>query len=534
MDVVRPIRRAGNIGRSAAGVRQPIWGRGAMDMKGIGVAHLYALIALKRQKVPLNRDVILMAVPDEEIGGALGKWMREKHYADFEPEYILDEGGFGSRDLFAPGKLVFGISVAEKKIIWLKLTAEGVAGHGSQPHDRNPNDRLIRALARLLAEPLPASSFGVLETLRQRVGTLAQNKFNNAIQHSTISITSFRSGVGNPPKVNVIPSIAEATLDCRVLPGTSKDEWLKEIARRLGDPDVKMEVTYESEDPIVTTQDSALYRAPERGEPRCPEARHLMVIPAGSTDWPRRQSCGFIPAILPAAAVASMHGTPARPRGCARPGHPDLFDALRDTARAERGGCRYSPGSIMRRDIVSGIRHLATSPTFTGVAVLSLSLGIMSTTAIYSVVHAVILDPFPYKDVDSLMSVRVWDPGGRGGRTNYTTDQLVEIAGRNTIFEGVIASTWSDVLWTGAGDPQRLRGNHGTMNTFDVMGVAPLLGRTPVADDARPGAPPVVVLGYPGLSPNVFVRTESQDPFVKTAIELVVPDNTVSMGAIGA
>ena len=128
-----------------------IWGRGAMDMKGPGVAHLYAFIMLKRQNVPLDRDIILMAVPDEEVGGGLGAiWMRENHYQEFEPEYILDEGGFGSRDLFAPGKLVFGISVAEKKILWLKLTAEGVAGHGSQPHDKNPNDRLVRALARLL------------------------------------------------------------------------------------------------------------------------------------------------------------------------------------------------------------------------------------------------------------------------------------------------------------------------------------------------------------------------------------------------
>ena len=53
---------------------------------------------------------------------------------------------------------------------------------------------------------------------------------------------------------------------------------------------------------------------------------------------------------------------------------------------------------------------------------------------------------------------------------------------------GVIASTISDVLWIGEGDPQRLRGNHGTFNTFDVMGVPPLLGRTPTAEDARPGA----------------------------------------------
>ena len=145
-----------------------------MDMKGPGVAHLYAFIMLKRQKVALDRDVILMAVPDEEVGGGLGAlWMRDNHYQELDPEYILDEGGFGSRDLFSPGKLVFGVSVAEKKMLWLKLTAEGVAGHGSQPHDKNPNDRLIRALARLLSEPMPTSSFSVLETLKSRVGPLA-------------------------------------------------------------------------------------------------------------------------------------------------------------------------------------------------------------------------------------------------------------------------------------------------------------------------------------------------------------------------
>lgn len=317
-----------------------IWGRGAMDMKGIGVSHLYAFIALKRQKVPLDRDVLLMAVPDEEVGGGAGAvWMRNNHYADFEPEYILDEGGFGSRDLFAPGKLVFGISVAEKKILWLKLTAEGVAGHGSQPHDRNPNDRLIKALARLLGEPLPTSPFSVLDTLKSRVGTLAENKFNNAIQHSTISITSLRSGVGEPPKVNVIPSVAEATLDCRVLPGTTKDQWLKEIARRLGDPEIKIEVTYESDDPVITTQDSAFYKALEAAvKRRHPDAIvSPMIVPYG-TDAngfrPRGvKSYGFVPAILPAAALASMHGDAEFiPLDALGPAIEILFDALKQTA----------------------------------------------------------------------------------------------------------------------------------------------------------------------------------------------------------
>src|SRR5688572_5846923 len=129
------------------------------------------------------------------------------------------------------------------------------------------------------------------------------------------------------------------------------------------------------------------------------------------------------------------------------------------------------------QDARYGLRTFARAPGFTALAVLSLALGIMATTAIYSVVHAVILDPFPYKDVDALMSVRTWSPNARGSKTYYTTDQFLEIAERSTIFEGVIASTITDVLWTGDGDPQRLRGNYGTPNTFLVMGVPPLLGR---------------------------------------------------------
>jgi len=267
--------------------------------------------------------------------------MRENHYQELDPEYIIDEGGFGSRDLFAPGKLVFGISVAEKKILWLKLTAEGVAGHGSQPHDRNPNDRLVRALARLLSEPLPASSFGVLDTFKARVGTLDANKFTNAIQHSTISLTSIRSGVGDPPKVNVIPSIAEATLDCRVLPGTTKADWLKEIARRLGDPEIRVEVTYESEDPVVTTQDSALYRALESAvQKRHPEAIVTpMIVPYGTDANGFRplgvKSYGFTPAVLPAAVVASMHGDAEHiPVDALGPAIQILYDALVETAAA--------------------------------------------------------------------------------------------------------------------------------------------------------------------------------------------------------
>ncbi len=148
------------------------------------------------------------------------------------------------------------------------------------------------------------------------------------------------------------------------------------------------------------------------------------------------------------------------------------------------------------RDARVALRRMFRESGFTFVAASSLALGIAAATAMFSVIHAVIIDPFPYKDVDRLMSIRVWEPGRRGFRTYYTVDQYLEFRERTHIFDGVIASTISDVVWTGAGEPQRLRGNHGPFDTFDVMGVAPMAGRTPAASDAQPGATPVVVLGY--------------------------------------
>jgi acetylornithine deacetylase/succinyl-diaminopimelate desuccinylase-like protein len=324
-----------------------LWGRGAMDMKGQAVAQILAFLRLKRGNVPLNRDVILLAHPDEEVGGAMGaRWMIANHYAELDPEFVIDEGGFGSRDLFAAGKLVYGISVAEKKIVWLKVRAEGVAGHGSQPSDQNPNDRLVRALGRLLDEPAgraaPANSRApqpsVLDIMRARVGTFAANKFTNAIQHSTIALTWIRSGVGEPPKINVIPSVAEAGLDCRVLPGTTKDQWIDEIKRRLGDPALKIELVNESDDPVVTPHDTPLYRNIETAIKRHhPDAVVTpMLIPYGTDSNAFRpkgvNSYGIFPAILSADTVASMHGDAERaPLDGIREAAQVFFEALRET-----------------------------------------------------------------------------------------------------------------------------------------------------------------------------------------------------------
>jgi len=181
------------------------------------------------------------------------------------------------------------------------------------------------------------------------------------------------------------------------------------------------------------------------------------------------------------------------------------------------------------QDFRYSFRRLRMGPGFSAVAILSLALGIMATTAMYSVIYGVVLNPFPYRDVDSLMSVKVGSPDSSRFRFNYTVDQFLEIADRNSIFQGTIASTISDVVWTSGGEPKRLRGNVGTMNTFDVMGVPPLIGRTPAEADSAPGAPAVAVLGYKfwmqqfGGDPSVLGRSMRLNGTVRIVIGIMPP-----------
>lgn len=148
------------------------------------------------------------------------------------------------------------------------------------------------------------------------------------------------------------------------------------------------------------------------------------------------------------------------------------------------------------QDIRYAFRQMRQSPGFTLVAALSLSLGIGATTTLFSVVHAVLMDPFPYRDVDTIMGVNVIEDGKRFGRSSYTPQEWRELAERSRVFSHVGASTITDVLWTGAGEPQRLRGSLVTPDTFSVFDVPALLGRTVEPGDGAPGATPVAVLGY--------------------------------------
>jgi putative ABC transport system permease protein len=148
------------------------------------------------------------------------------------------------------------------------------------------------------------------------------------------------------------------------------------------------------------------------------------------------------------------------------------------------------------QDLRYAVRMLRRSPAFTAAAVLSLALGIGATTMVFSAVYGVVIEPYPYKDLDTLMSVAVRDDSGTSMGAAYFVDDYLDLEVQAHVFDGVIVSTITDVLMIGTGEPERLRGNYCSMNTFDVMGVRPILGRGTLPDDAKPDATPIAVLSY--------------------------------------
>jgi acetylornithine deacetylase/succinyl-diaminopimelate desuccinylase-like protein len=297
-----------------------IWGRGALDMKGLAVEQMTALITLKKAGVVPPRDIVMLSTADEESSGVLGiQWMLKNHWDEIDPAYVLDEGGAGSRDLFAQGKLIFGVSVGEKQMLWLRLRAKGTAGHGSQPIAENANMILLDAIRKAMETPATEKQNPVVEQMsRAAGGALAENKFTNAIRGNTMSLTTLQSGVGSPVKPNVIPSTAEATLDCRLLPGVNADEFESGIKARINDRRVTVERLNNPVDAGISSAETPLFAAIRKALLReHPDAIVTpMLVPYGTDSVQLRKrgvpAYGFLPMVLDTATIATMHSDQER------------------------------------------------------------------------------------------------------------------------------------------------------------------------------------------------------------------------------
>lgn len=258
-----------------------VYGRGALDMKGTVAVHVTLMRLLKRHKLPLKRDVILLAVADEEAGGWGAASLIKNHFDLIRGvEFLLNEGDVG---YVKNGKLEqYGVDVMEKAALWLRLTASGPAGHGSIPLENSSVNRLLNALERLRAwetpinvppavaegyrirapfqtDPVLRSAYANLEealkepALRQR---LLANTTLNAEVRNTFTIT----GLQGSEKVNVIPGSAWAQIDARLLPGETPEGFIAQLRRVLKDPGLKIDVL-EGSTPNASSADTALMHA---------------------------------------------------------------------------------------------------------------------------------------------------------------------------------------------------------------------------------------------------------------------------------
>ena len=261
-----------------------VWGRGAIDMKGDGIAHLVALLALKRSGVPLSRDIVYIANADEELGST-GVLRFAAEHADLvsDVEFLITEGGDNP---IVNGQLQFiGVGVAEKRTFWQRLTVRGIPSHGSRPTPHNPVPRLAAAVSRLASyeTPLevtpPAERFfrdishtyqspqrewladirRALEIPEARQWILSNVSWN-AILRMTITPTVLRGS----DKTNVIPPTAVAEVDVRLLPHHDKDSALVLLKRIVADTAVHFETLLEPKTPLQSPVEGEFFEAVER------------------------------------------------------------------------------------------------------------------------------------------------------------------------------------------------------------------------------------------------------------------------------
>ncbi|MBN1881209.1 MAG: M20/M25/M40 family metallo-hydrolase [Deltaproteobacteria bacterium] len=311
-----------------------IRGRGALDMKGQGILELMAFLVIKRQGITPNRDLIFVAVADEEMGGGLGMgWLLENHPEDFPKGTVINEVGFTLTDLLPSGPLAM-VAPAEKGPCWLRLVRKGEPGHGSMPHDKNALHLMIEALGRLIAAERPiiitsitAEYFknlatgweflkpyvedGKEETLVEILKTsgLLSMPQMKAVVTNTLSVNKLTAG----DKTNVIPSHCEAELDVRLLPGQKIDDFIAFIRKTLEDDEIEIEIIYACE-ASWSSMDTDDYRTMlDIIKKHNPGAVVTPWLIAGTTDSrfyrvAGADAYGILPVSIPLSHVKMIHG----------------------------------------------------------------------------------------------------------------------------------------------------------------------------------------------------------------------------------
>ncbi|HYL68639.1 MAG TPA: M20/M25/M40 family metallo-hydrolase [Candidatus Limnocylindria bacterium] len=317
-----------------------LYGRGAIDDKGMLAANLAAFVALKRSGARLTRDVIFLAEGDEESGGALGMHVAvEKHWDKIAAGYALNEGGYA---VLKNGKVQYiAIQASEKVSIAVDVVATGTSGHGSMPRKDNPVQHLAAAIAKIGTYETPVQLNSVTRAYFEAIAAVEDEetaKWVRALESSdrgehaarylsnaspmwnsmlrdSIAPTMLQAGI----RRNVIPSEARGVINIRLLPGNPLEPLLSKLQQLVNDPQIRFEVEPGSGEAAPSSSlKSDLYATITRVAAK--QFAGAAVVPfmsTGATDsWPLRmrnvQAYGVFPFPLADVDAMRMHADDER------------------------------------------------------------------------------------------------------------------------------------------------------------------------------------------------------------------------------
>ena len=312
-----------------------LWGRGALDMKGLGALQLMTLIWLHRHNIPLSRDVILLAVADEEVGNAGAKQLFEQDelWNQLQCGTVINEGGLGVRDALFDGQDVHGISVAEKGVLWVRIHATGPAGHGSVAQEGEAPDTL-RAVMHAISKGKIRPKFspivfdmlrgvgkhkkgligGVLRS-KALIRWLVQPKFmKRGPTRAMITNTVHLTGMDGGQKPNVVPSSGWVQYDCRLLPGMTGEEHLNQLKHWTRHIDnIAFQVLHDVPASASPMDDPTYVALSRYAVENRPNAVAVPTLSVGFTDslFARRRGAhayGYAPFVVTVEEAQTMHG----------------------------------------------------------------------------------------------------------------------------------------------------------------------------------------------------------------------------------
>jgi acetylornithine deacetylase/succinyl-diaminopimelate desuccinylase-like protein len=330
-----------------------LYGRGALDMKSLGLMQAMVMLILARERVALHRDIIFLGTADEEVGDTGSAWMIEHQLKLFgDAEYLLTEGG--SAVTTPSGRTLYRVGAGEKAPLWIRMTATGTGGHGSVPIPDSAPNRLVRAAARLAEWQAPIRLLPATERYFQRIAPLEDSRLANiaealkdpefvralpskyarynALLRSTISLTGLDAG----SQYNVIPDVATAKFDCRLLPGEDPRAFLEQVSGVVDDPHIQVEIAQQFGAANSSAIDSPLFKLIETSVPKYdPKALVAAFLDPGYTESQMYRKLGiaaygFHPVVASPEVIATKHGANERvPVKQFRDALPVLFGIVR-------------------------------------------------------------------------------------------------------------------------------------------------------------------------------------------------------------